>query len=235
VARAPLLVKSHFALEEIAAAARAGVQAGKAVDIGNLIADREWWQRLRQQAERAIDLFHEGHPERAGMGLNDLRSALKEWLRLPGVFEGLVQELCNAGFRQAGTAIMRASHRPALSPHLRQAGERLRNMLSAKPFDPPSRKELAPDSVGQQALRFLIETFEVVDVSPDLVMSREAYAAAVEKVQECLRRKGSATVSDLRQALGTSRRIMVPLVERLDREGVTRRQGDVRVLAQPGG
>jgi hypothetical protein len=35
-------------------------------------------------------------------------------------------------------------------------------------------------------------------------------------------------VSQLRQSLGSSRRIMVPLVERLDRDGVTRRVGDKR-------
>jgi len=38
-------------------------------------------------------------------------------------------------------------------------------------------------------------------------------------------------VSELRQALESSRRIMVPLLERLDREGVTRRVGDKRKLA----
>jgi selenocysteine-specific elongation factor len=37
-------------------------------------------------------------------------------------------------------------------------------------------------------------------------------------------------VSALRQALGTNRRVMVPLLERLDRDGVTLRRGDQRVL-----
>jgi len=39
-------------------------------------------------------------------------------------------------------------------------------------------------------------------------------------------------VSDLRQRLQSSRRIMVPLLERLDRDGVTRRVGDKRTLGQ---
>ncbi|MBT6451013.1 MAG: hypothetical protein HOK62_09885, partial [Verrucomicrobiales bacterium] len=33
-----------------------------------------------------------------------------------------------------------------------------------------------------------------------------------------------------RQALGTTRRILIPLLEKMDRTGITRRQGDVRVL-----
>jgi len=43
-------------------------------------------------------------------------------------------------------------------------------------------------------------------------------------------RQGSATVSDMRQALGTNRRVVVPLAEYLDRTGVTVRKGDLRVL-----
>jgi selenocysteine-specific elongation factor len=37
------------------------------------------------------------------------------------------------------------------------------------------------------------------------------------------------TVSDVRAALGTSRKYAVPLLEYLDAQGVTRRAGDVRV------
>ena len=40
-------------------------------------------------------------------------------------------------------------------------------------------------------------------------------------------------MSELKPVLGVSRRIMVPLLERLDRDGVTARKGDVRVLRSP--
>jgi hypothetical protein len=44
----------------------------------------------------------------------------------------------------------------------------------------------------------------------------------------------SATVSELRQALRSTRRVVVPLLEKPDRERVTRRQGDRRCLHEPG-
>jgi selenocysteine-specific elongation factor len=66
------------------------------------------------------------------------------------------------------------------------------------------------------------------------VLAREAYDRALESIRAHLRARGSATVSDLRQLLGSSRRIMVPLLEKLDRDGVTRREGDVRVLKSKG-
>jgi selenocysteine-specific elongation factor len=45
------------------------------------------------------------------------------------------------------------------------------------------------------------------------------------------RHRAPATVSQLRQELQTSRRVLVPLLEKLDRERATRRVGDQRILA----
>jgi len=50
-------------------------------------------------------------------------------------------------------------------------------------------------------------------------------------VADFISKNGPATVSELRQALETSRRITVPFLEKLDRQRVTRRIGDKRVLA----
>ena len=48
-----------------------------------------------------------------------------------------------------------------------------------------------------------------------------------------LRENNSGTASELRELLGTSRRVIIPFLERLDRDGVTRRVADKRVLAKP--
>jgi selenocysteine-specific elongation factor len=51
-------------------------------------------------------------------------------------------------------------------------------------------------------------------------------------VTEFISKNGPSTVSQLRQALGSSRRVMVPLLERLDRDGITLRAGDKRMLCR---
>jgi selenocysteine-specific elongation factor len=115
---------------------------------------------------------------------------------------------------------------------LQAAQAQLQAVLSARQLDPPSRKELAPDPVSQQALRFLFATGEAVELSPDVALGTEAYQLAVERILAHLQLAGPATVSQLRQLLGSSRRVLVPLLEKLDREGLTQRQGDVRVPAR---
>jgi len=67
-----------------------------------------------------------------------------------------------------------------------------------------------------------------------VVLLHESFERMKSQVTEFISKKGPATVSQLRQALGSSRRVMVPLLERLDRDGVTRRAGDKRMLCKIG-
>ena len=53
---------------------------------------------------------------------------------------------------------------------------------------------------------------------------------AGERVQALIREQGPVTVGGAREALGTSRKYLVPLFELLDERGVTRRDGNVRIL-----
>jgi selenocysteine-specific elongation factor len=228
--RANLLIQSRFSEAEIGEAVTQLVADKRLVLAGNLVADAAWWKSLRQNAIEAIEEAHRAHPEHAGLPLNDLRAKLEDRLVLPELFDTLVRDLSQSGFAQAGVAIGRAAHRPELPPHLAEAGARLRARLAVKPLDPPSRKELAPDAASQQALRFLVRTAEAVELSEEVVLLAESFNRASDMVKKFLQEHGSATTSELRQALGTSRRIIIPLVERLDKDGLTRREGDKRVL-----
>ena len=64
-------------------------------------------------------------------------------------------------------------------------------------------------------------------IAPTLVVT----TAFVERALETIRGAGAAgmSVSTLREALGTSRKYAVPLVEHLDATRRTRREGDLRV------
>jgi selenocysteine-specific elongation factor len=79
-------------------------------------------------------------------------------------------------------------------------------------------------------LRFLIEAGEAIEISADLVMGAAAVREATAIVTQFINRHGASTVSELRQALGSSRRVVVPFLEYLDRHFVTLRQGDKRAL-----
>jgi selenocysteine-specific elongation factor len=231
--KSQMLRKSRFSADAVTAAVSRLQADGGAVLVGEMVIEAARWKKVRQRAVDAIDARHRAHPEQPGLPLTDLRASLDLEPAVAEIFDAIVADLCVKEFARAGNAIRRAAHRPALSPQLQSASARIRAMLAAKPFDPPSRKDVAPDIASQQALRFLIESGEVFEVNSEIVLATESAKRATEMVREFIRSHGPATVSELRQMLGNSRRVALPLLERLDRDGVTLRQGDKRSLRQP--
>jgi len=232
VRRPTLLVKSRFSRAEISAAISELSERGIALDCGDRVLDAKWWAAFRGRAISEIEDEHRTHPHRVGLELARLRSVLGSEMPLPELFDALISELCQNGFVHSGEIIQRATHRPTLPHSLQSACARIRAALALKPFDPPSGKELVPDAISQQALRFLCDTGEVLKITDDVFLGSEEFAKMRDAVSKLIRAKGSASVSDLRQTLGSSRRVIVPFLERLDRAGVTRRVGDKRTLRQ---
>jgi selenocysteine-specific elongation factor len=81
------------------------------------------------------------------------------------------------------------------------------------------------------ALRLLAQQGLVVAVGRDRYYAKEPFEREREAVLGVLRELGEASPSEIRERLGRSRKWLIPLLEQLDRDGVTVRRGDVRVLA----
>src|SRR5205814_3181415 len=145
--------------------------------------------------------------------------------------EALIEDMCSNDFVRKESMIARRSHRPALPATLQPAAAKIREALSKKPFDPPARREIESDRNALRVLRFLIEGGEVIEIASDVVLSRENFERMKDAVADFMSKNGPATVSELRRELKSSRRVMVPFLERLDRDGITRRVGHERILA----
>ena len=226
-----ILTQSHFGAEEISGALLRLQRDGKIILRGDIAADGALWQKLRGQAMTLIDEAHRQQPQQPGLGLTELRSRLE--IQAPNVFEALMADLCAGDFVRAGSAVARASHRPALPAALQPLAGKIRAALSQKPFDPPPRREFESDPRAREVLHFLIESGNLIEISPEVVLLPETFERIKSQIAEFISKNGPATVSELRHAVGSSRRVMVPLLEKLDRHGFTRRLGDRRKLVSP--
>ncbi|MDA0322896.1 MAG: selenocysteine-specific translation elongation factor [Verrucomicrobia bacterium] len=225
-----LLRKSNVGASQIEDALAELVRSGSAVTRGDFAFAVTRWNQLVGEARSLVEAEHREHPELVGLALTDLRSRLARMVSDPDVHELVIDELCRAEYRRQGSVLRRADHRPELPDALRSVGERLRAALSEKPHEPPSRKDLVTTPAAEKALRFLIEADEAIQICPELVMSTEGYRSARDAVIAHLQEHGTATMSDFRKLLGSTRRVTVPLAERFDRDGVTAREGDRRRL-----
>ena len=230
IRRSRAFVKTRFSKEDIDAAIERLVREGAVLASGDMVVDAARWTAVLRRAAELVDEVHREHPERLGLSVTDLRNTIVKEFPFEDLFDALIAALSEQGFARSGSIIQRASHRAQLPEPLRAAGETLRRGLTARPLEPPSRKELTPDAASQRALKFLIDSGEVVEINTELVMSAAAVAQATAQVKAFVATNGPATVSDLRQSLGSSRRVVVPFLEYLDRTFVTVRHGDKRAL-----
>ncbi|MHB8244140.1 MAG: selenocysteine-specific translation elongation factor [Acidimicrobiales bacterium] len=93
-------------------------------------------------------------------------------------------------------------------------------------FRPPSPEEAAVD---RRELRELVRSGRIIE-SDGSYFAAEAMNRAAEEIAVLLAAKpGGVTVSEIREALGTTRKYLMPLLAHLDGAGVTRRRVDLRI------
>ncbi|HVM01912.1 MAG TPA: SelB C-terminal domain-containing protein, partial [Acidimicrobiales bacterium] len=96
--------------------------------------------------------------------------------------------------------------------------------LEASPFAPPPPEGVDRDELRELARRGLVVQQDGVWFAPS------ALDEAARRVARLLaEHPGGVTVAQVRDALGTTRKYMLPLLAHLDAAGVTRRRGDLRV------
>lgn len=228
VKRENLLRPSSFSLTQIDEAVTGLLDSHKVLEAGDWVADKSGWQSAIGAMSQRVDAEHARHPELQGLSLEKLRPLMEQAFPGHDVFPELTLDLCRNGFHRRQNHIARNGHKPALPAHLRDVGEMIRQAMQMP--DPPARKYITENSTGRQALQFLIDAGEAIDVSPDLVLGAAQFYRCRLLVKQHLRKHGQATASELRTATDTTRRIMIPLLEKMDRDGVTVRRGNVRVL-----
>jgi selenocysteine-specific elongation factor len=116
-------------------------------------------------------------------------------------------------------------HSAFLSDMQKRQVEQYLRALRSQPFNPPTDTPVEAELVA-----YLADEGKVVRMEEGVVLAAEAYQQAVEKITQYIREKGKATAAELRDLLGTSRKYIMPLLTYMDRQHITRRVGDDRVL-----
>ena len=217
-----------FSDEEVELAAAKLLADEIACEIGHHLAAASWWDELLACGASLVGAFHKANPDLPGLPLEDLRQSLLLKLPRADLFDLLMEHLGKRGVAQRGTIVAEEAFNPTLAEDIRGAAESIEQALKQEPLNPPGRAELVSDPSSRRALAFLLRSGTVIELSDKVVILNASYQQACGEVLDYLQDHGQATASDLRQHLDTSRRVMMPLLERMDAEGKTRRNGDYR-------
>ncbi len=214
----------------------AGVHADEAVRAGAAKAGQ--WLLSPDLAEAAAAAMtgaladhHARHPLRVGMEPSDARAVLAAGNRVladPGLADAVLAHLVETGrLARTGTAVRLPGHRPSTAG--RDDADRLVGAVTGSEPNPPTVRELQAAGFGLELIRAVCADGRLIRISPDLVLSPE-FVAEAERVVRDRGRPPGVTVSGFRQAIGTSRKYALPILEYFDARGLTRRQGDLRVV-----
>lgn len=225
-------------LEDVVARAK---KSESIVDADGVYLGKDNFESLSRSTLLEVESHHKSEPLTRGI----LRETLRDRLfahAAPEVFRAVMSKLENQGALVSEKEIVRArSHSLALSAADAALRDRLEAVYRVAALEAPTFDEaiVRADGAGLQRehvrkiFQLLIDNQSIVRVSTDLFFHRPALDHLVARMQGyAADHEPDRTISvpTFKEIAGISRKYAIPLLEYFDRERVTRRAGDKRVI-----
>jgi selenocysteine-specific elongation factor len=195
--------------------------------IGEHVVHPDAWQRWRDGLYAAVDEHRAANPLAPGLPAR----AAQQLLGMPDLplVDALVRDSGGALVARDGR-IARPGSGPSFTDEIRQALEQVQARLAADPLDSPDIPDLNAAGLTTPILAAAAKAGLVLRLPGDVVLHPSAPDAATKTIAGLPQ---PFTLSEARQALHTTRRIAVPLLEHLDAIGRTVRvDSDRRRVAE---
>ena len=199
------------------------------------------WKGTVERISAAVARYAETHKLREGIGKGELKSLLARDID-GSIFDEALDSLTAAKtFAVRGDRVALPDAGPVLTPDQARAVAEMERRLGAGGYSVPEVPELlkgvAPALKPQELLRYLLESGRVVKITADLIYPTERWSELEAKVRQYFSGNPDLSMAAFKELFQVSRKYSIPILEHLDRTGLTRRQGDVRVagprLRQP--
>jgi len=206
------------------------VKERKIFSKGDYIMQKAWWTEQLEAAGKLVKDWHKDYPDQPAMPIETWRAALKP-LNIPSNAYQLIENTLLGGeFQKKDIGIAHEDHNLELPEHLVDTAEIITSELHKAGLHPPALVDLLDTNAKQQCMKFLIRSGAVTELSPKAVILSELFANTKAQVVKFIRNNERATSSDIREHINTTRKVLIPLLENMDEEGLTKRDGDFRLL-----
>src|SRR5581483_10802905 len=200
---------------------------------GALVMDQAALHKLAGALQRLVTEFHNQNPLVPGIS----REELRERARLsPAAFEaGLASCVRDRRLEVAGDLVRAAGRGVTMKDEEARSRELIAQAFATTGLKVPALKEVLAGlkidhARAQKIVTLLLREKVLVKVSDDLVFHASSLAELRRRLAEEKSRSPKLDVARFKEITGVSRKYAIPLLEYLDRERVTRRQGDVRTI-----
>jgi selenocysteine-specific elongation factor len=198
---------------------------------------REWARKLIEQLEK----FHAANPLVAGLPKDDLRArtgaggALRPTPSI-ALFNALLQALAaERKIELQGETVRLAGRKVQLTLEEQAAKEQISAAFERSGLEVPSPPEvlakLRIDRLrAEKLLQILLRENVLCKVTEELIFHRSALRQLKELLARRKAQSNRINVTVFKEITGLSRKYAIPLLEYLDRQHVTRREGDERII-----
>jgi selenocysteine-specific elongation factor len=220
------------------ALARELIGRGELVELGRgLFLSGSFVEQAKETVKTALKALHKAHALKKLVEIRELRARVElpeptlQLVKQQLVAQGVVVE------EGAPGSLRLASHRPAVSADDERLLEQLRTLYGAAGLQPPTAEEAAARLASTERkiatlLDLLCDEGELVRVATLRFARAALEKARSELVRVAKAHAGEVVIPELRDALATSRKFMIPLLEHFDAAGLTSRRGDKRFLRE---
>src|SRR5581483_7091598 len=219
--------------EQVRTAAATLLARQHAMQIGDLFISADAFRGAYNEAADAVALFHKQNPLVPGMS----REALREQINLtPEVFSAVLAALVrDKKLALAGDQVYNAGRSVVMSDDEAESKKIIESAFASAGLRVPALKDVLSGlkvdrARAQKIVTLLLRDKILVKISEELVVHRDALNELRNRI---IAQKSTSTrmdVAKFKDLTGVSRKYAIPLLEYLDRERVTRRVGDERVI-----
>ena len=239
IAQTEIAARTGWLDAEIQSASQKIISANRAKAVAAdplLLVAAALYDDTRKKILIRVEQFHRANPLSSGITREDLRSGLGRLVR-PETFRAALADLAAAkkidvqgeNVRPPGAAIRldtdEASTKSQIEAAFADAGlavPAVKEVLAGVPVD---------GKRAEQILHLLMRDKILLRISPELVFHRDALAQLKTRLASYKKEKGDRiSIAAFKDLTGITRKYAIPLLEFLDRERVTRRAGDERVI-----
>jgi selenocysteine-specific elongation factor len=208
-------------------------KSGKLLRFGDVLISVETVAKLSTEMKATIDAFHKSNPLVGGISREELRERLGV---SPEVYRGVEDLLVrNKQLEVAGELVHATGRSVVLRDEEAESKKQIEAAFANAGLKVPLLKDvlagLSIDKVrAQKIVTLLLRDRVLVKVGDDLVFHRDALDGLRKLVVAQKAKTPKMNVVAFKDLIGVTRKYAIPLLEYLDRERVTRRVGDERVI-----
>ncbi|MBP7149040.1 MAG: selenocysteine-specific translation elongation factor [Acidobacteria bacterium] len=204
----------------------------------DLLVERACADRLLAAAKRELSRFHRERPLEAGLPVERLRADLAPAWPADAFRELLARGQAEGWLAVAAEGARLARHASAPEGQLAEVHARLLKLLDEAGLEALGEDDLlwqaGATERGRELLLFAQRAGQAVKIKGDLWISGTAWRAMVERLRaEAAAGRPTLDVPAFKELFGLTRKYAIPILERLDEDGVTQRVGNERRIRTP--